>query len=148
MYNYLDKPLNKASASEKFFVWAIRGWLEAIQLNKCPRSFLKKGFEGQSGNNLFPIFNTFMSTLHAGAARDIRICSLPCRKITEDEALLLAAIAGLELGHKSPARAVFSDMLKPAAARRALTIARRLQHQLSTAGYKLNAPTTQPNRPY
>lgn len=147
MYRYLDQHLNDMNESVKFTVWCVRTWSYAVARRQCPRRQLLTASAEPRDEATFRTLDLFMGIFMAGARRRIEIRIPPCGRISEDEALLLAALASVESGDPGPARAVFADMLEPTAARHALLVAASLVEKLASTGHHLVATRNEGDAP-
>jgi len=137
MYRYLDQRLCDMNDAVKFAVWCVRTWSFAVARRQCPRRQLLTSAAEPRAESAYRTLDLFMGIFMAGARRRIEIRIPPCGRISEDEALLLAALSAIEGGDPAPARAVFADMLEPTAARHALLVAASLVDKLASAGHHL-----------
>lgn len=147
MYRYLDQHLSDMNDSVKFAVWCVRTWSYAVARRQCPRRQLLTAAAEPHDESTFRTLDLFMGIFMAGARRRIEIRIPPCGRISEDEALLLAALAGLESGDARAARAVFDDMLEPTASRHALLVAASLVEKLASSGHHLAATPNEDSGP-
>ncbi|MPT47939.1 MAG: hypothetical protein E2598_05900 [Sphingobium sp.] len=90
MYSLIDQPTQKLCRGSHFLLWAMRGWIHAMEKQKCPPAALGPGFSCAGLLPALPHFNQVMALLNRNSLENIAVAPMPCRHILEDEAILLA----------------------------------------------------------
>lgn len=124
---------------EQFLVWSVRAWVDGYKSGTGRAGLLREGFALAGAADGWLVVEELMSIVAANARRPLDMRCLACRALGEDEAPLLAAIAGLQQGDEAPATVVVADWLPPSAAQAALALLKRLAGELSQAGMRLPA---------
>jgi len=128
--------------AEQFVVWATRTWVAGLK-DGIARSFsLQRGFDLAGIPNGLHALDGLLGTIAIGAARSIDIRCVKCRRVSDDERAILAALAGCQAGASSSAKGVFECFLVSAAARVAATQADDLACELSQAKLLLRQPVS------
>ncbi len=128
------------SFSEQFLVWSVRAWVDGYKAGTGRAGLLREGFALAGAADGWLVVEELMSIVAAAARRPLDVRCLACRTLGEDEAPLLAAVAGLQQKDEAPAVATVADWLPPSAARAVLALLTRLASELFQAGLRLPAP--------
>lgn len=100
MYEYVDRPVAGLESGNRFLIWAMRHWVQAMHERHCPPCVIGPAFvKWKMVAGLAP-FQAMMATLNMHALRDINFAPAQCGLVSEDEAMLLAMIGGI--GGRSP----------------------------------------------
>lgn len=128
------------SFSEQFLVWSVRAWVDGYKAGTGRAGLLREGFALAGAADGWLLVEELMSIIASTAKRPLDMRCLACRTLGEDEAPLLAAIAGLQQEDEAPAVVTVGTWLPPSAARVALELLTRLARELRQAGMRLPAP--------
>ena len=132
------------SFSEQFLVWSVRAWVDGYKAGTGRAGLLREGFALAGATDGWLLVEELMSIIASTARRPLDVRCLACRTLGEDEAPLLAAIAGLQQDDEAPAVVTVGNWLPPSAARVALALLTRLASELRQAGMRL--PVSMPIR--
>lgn len=127
------------SFSEQFLVWSVRAWVDGYKAGTGRAGLLREGFRLAGAADGWLVVEELMSIVAATAGRPLDLRCLACRTLGEDEAPLLAAVAGLQKDDGAPAVGTVADWLPPSAARAVLALLIRLADELRQAGLHLPA---------
>ena len=81
--------------SEQFLVWTIRAWVDGYRAGTGRAGLLREGFALAGASDGWLLVEELMSIVAASAKRPLDVRCLACKTLGDDEAPLLAAIAGL-----------------------------------------------------
>lgn len=136
--------IDTLSFSEQFLVWTIRAWVDGYKAGTGRAGLLREGFALAGASDGWLLVEELMSIVAASAKRPLDVRCLACKTLGDDEAALLAAIAGLQCEAGAPAIATCEDWLPPSSARVAVKLLGRLARELHRAGMRLPAPVLTP----
>jgi hypothetical protein len=89
MYDFVDRPVGRASYGGRFLLWAMRGWIRSASNGECPPGALAPAFARHAALPALPHFHQLIVALNTSAQGKIVFAPLNHCCITEDEAILL-----------------------------------------------------------
>ena len=129
-----DPPVHDLPFAERLAIWAARVWVEAHCAGKTSCMRLDSLFQhAKLEDCIGPFYSLFMLLAH-GARRKLNIQCPCCRKLSDDERLLLVLITAHQQGQPEKADSVLRDWLQPAAVRQAAYPAQLVAHGFAEAG--------------
>lgn len=121
----------------QLLVWGMRHWVTALKTRQDFATLTGDGFDqfglGAAGQSLDELFQT----IAVSALRSIDIRCVKCRRVSEDEALLLDCLAAAQENRLPLAYAGILEILPPAAARHAMPCVISLAKIFAHAGLTL-----------
>ncbi|PZQ22978.1 MAG: hypothetical protein DI569_05990 [Sphingopyxis macrogoltabida] len=108
MYAFIDQPVEQLHNSGRFLLWAMRGWADAARRGICPPRALHRAFRGMNAHHVLPDFHVAMALVTGDALRPVALSHMGCRRIGEDEAILLGLWQGVGRGCFPDARATLA----------------------------------------
>lgn len=151
MLQYLDQPLANLGGPERLAVLGLRVWARALRDGNCPMAALAGLFGLAGAGHALGPAHTFFSWMAAHAEHQLMLGCPCCGRVSEDEALLLAAMFADE---PAAGLAAARALALPEAAVGAAGLARALGRQLAPlparavpdpyAGRQRGAPRSQP----
>lgn len=129
-----DSQVHKLPFAERLAIWAARVWVQAHCAGKTSCIRLDSLFQhAKLEDCIGPFYSLFMLMAH-GARRKLNIQCPCCRKLSNDERLLLVLITAHQQGNPEVAEGVLKDWLQPAAVRQAAYPAQLVAHGFLEAG--------------
>ncbi|WP_157220191.1 hypothetical protein [Flavisphingomonas formosensis] len=104
MYAYVDRPIDTLCNGSRFLLWAMRGWTNAIENRTCPPVALAPGFSSMGLMLMIQDFHLAMALINKDGLARMVLAPMPHRRITEDEAVLLALWCELTLDRRARVR--------------------------------------------
>lgn len=98
MYHYLDRTTASLDLGGRFIVWAVRGWVQAVNRRQCPCNALADGFARWNAAEALQSFSMAMAILNCEAGEPLYFRAPGHSRVSDDEALLL------ELFEQAPRR--------------------------------------------
>ncbi len=92
-YDFIDHPLSALERPDADFVTSMRIWAKGAMANRCPLRLVAPRFVLTGNAQALVPFHSFMMTLGQCAARAIGLSAAEDGRVTEDEALILTALA-------------------------------------------------------
>lgn len=89
MYDLIDQPTGMLSQTDRFLLWAMRGWQDARRRGISPPVALSRAFASLGIRPVLEHFHVAMTLLMAGDHFDDGIAALNAPHITDAEAVLL-----------------------------------------------------------
>lgn len=89
MYQFVDRPVVALGRGGKFLLWAMRGWMQAMQAQRCPPGMLAPAFARHGALAALPHLHQLMTELNRAARQDVSLRTLRACTIGDDEAVLL-----------------------------------------------------------
>lgn len=109
MYAFVDRPVESLCNGARFLLWAMRGWVSAAERGQCPPRALQRGFAAVGALDALPDFHVGMALLAGDAVETLLLAPMPCRQVSEDEAILLGLWRDFSLeGADTSARATLA----------------------------------------
>jgi hypothetical protein len=108
MYAFVDRPVESLSNSGRFLLWAMRGWVGTAERSQCPTQKLYRGFAAVNAAAALPDFHVAMALLGSDAVETLMLAPMPCRQVSEDEAILLGLWRDFSLGDAANAHATLA----------------------------------------
>ena len=118
----------------QFIIWAVRTWVTAFKQQRGLDRETVDGFARFNLQQSAMALDEVMSIVAVSAERMIDIRCVKCRMVSEDEAILVNAVAAVQAGAQFLAHAGLRQWLPPAAARNALPGLVALGELLAVAG--------------
>ncbi|MEM7217443.1 MAG: hypothetical protein AAF515_03695 [Pseudomonadota bacterium] len=126
------------SAGAQVTLWGIREWVDCAHNRRDVAAGLRVNFQQLRHPRLaIDLLDEWMSTLSAGAVRNVRICRHTCSCVNVDEQLLLEALQGLERGEITTAPSVLRPLLRGGLARAFCRSALLYVEELNASGATL-----------
>lgn len=138
MYEFIDRHPSALGNSGRFLLWAMRGWVGAAACGRCPPLSLYRGFTKLGAVAALTEFHLSMTLLYRDT-QQLTLAPMRCRRIAEDEALLLALWHGVAREGSDLVAGTLKCMVKR---ENVLPIARAMTTcctQLALAGFDLTA---------
>lgn len=92
MYDFVDRPVTSLNRGGRMLVWAMRHWVRAVQLGRCPCGDIRPAFDGKALGAAFPHFHVMMAVLNHHAVEKMRFGPVDCERVSEHEALVMAMV--------------------------------------------------------
>lgn len=89
MYDFVDRPVARASYGGRFLLWSMRAWIGAAMRGTCPPGALAPAFARHAALPALPHLHQLLASLNADARHEISFAPLGHCRIVEDEAVLL-----------------------------------------------------------
>lgn len=126
MYAFVDRPVESLCHGGRFLLWALRGWVHAVDRGACPPRVLGPGFAAAGALMALQDFHIAMALFRRDALVEPSFAPLGEPLICEDEAVVLSMWHDLALGRfdqisATLAHLVDEDAISPI--QRAMTIA-------------------------
>lgn len=122
---------------ERLIVWACRYWLACRRARRDPMPLLRDVFGDNGARDAALSVDAVLRILGAAADRAVELRCTACPRLSADEMCLLAAVAALQQGAQTTARALLEGWLVPRLAEMALVPLRGLALLLAQAGLAL-----------
>lgn len=138
MYALVDRPVESLSNGGRFLLWAMRGWTQALEGGTCPPVALARGFACFHALPALADFHIAMALLNSDGRRRISLAPMNCRRIIEDEAVLIAMWRDLSLAEFDRVKGTLGLLANEASVSpvfRAMTMA---SAKLMAAGFDLS----------
>lgn len=90
MYDFIDRDIAQLDRGAQFLLWSMRTWVQAIEARQCPGPKLAPGFARWKILSALPHFHGVMGHLSRDALHTMAFAPHCCRRVSEDEALLLS----------------------------------------------------------
>lgn len=113
MYAFIDRPVDSLDNSGRFLLWAMRGWTRVAGDGRCPPQALRRGFAATHAQHALPDFHVAMAMLTGEALAMMTMAPMPCRRIGEDEAILLGLWQRVAQGDEAGANATLALLVAP-----------------------------------
>lgn len=111
MYDFVDRRVDALGQGSRFILWAMRAWVMSIGQGRCPPVALAPAFARMGLLAALPDLHMAMAVLNRDALDTLEFAPLPCPRIGEDEALLLALWRDLAAGQRAAAKATLGLMI-------------------------------------
>lgn len=108
MYAFVDRPVESLCNGGRFLLWAMRGWVSAVERRRCPPQCLHRGFVAVDAVSALPDFHVAMALLGSDAVETLMLAPMACLQISEDEAILLGLWRDISLEDAANARATLA----------------------------------------
>ena len=145
MYAFIDRPVESLDNNGRFLLWARRGWTHAAARGVCAPQALHRGFAEMHALVALPDFHVAMALLDGDAVQPIAMAPMGCRRIGENEAILLGLWRGMALGRRDAVRSTLALIV----ARDAVAPIAHAMHAasagLADAGFDLSSLTHSPS---
>jgi hypothetical protein len=89
VYHYLDRTTASLDLGGRFIVWAVRGWVQAVNRRQCPCHALADGFARWNAGEALQSFSMAMAILNCEAGEPLYFRAPGHSRVSDDEALLL-----------------------------------------------------------
>lgn len=116
MYQFVDRPLASLDDGGRFMVWAMRGWVAAIAVNRCPGTVIATPFARLNMLSGLQPFLRSMALLNRHGLDRMKFCSTRCPHVSEHEAVLLSVACLMAAGRGADAHASVSLLVEEEAA--------------------------------
>lgn len=93
MYAFVDRPIGRLDAGGRFLIWSMRFWVRAMMRSSCPRAEIGDAFVERDMEDAVAHFDMLMHILNRHARDNMGFGPIPCRRVHEGEALVLALLA-------------------------------------------------------
>jgi hypothetical protein len=95
MYEFVDRHPDTLDRTSRFLLWAMRKWVHARTIQTCPCMAVYRGFGDARAAAAVSDFHIAMILLNGDALEPLTLAPMGCRRICEDEAVLLALWRGI-----------------------------------------------------
>jgi hypothetical protein len=143
MYDFVDRPIGKLDGGGRFLVWSMRFWVRAVAKGLSPASEIGGAFGQRDISEALPHFNLAMAILHRHSRHDLGFGLVPCRRVHEAEALLLAILASASIEPATRTRQTLALMVEPEWVGSLMTALSALATRLGSVGLLPRAPGPQ-----
>ncbi|MCX7864658.1 MAG: hypothetical protein N2423_06470 [Novosphingobium sp.] len=92
MYDFVDRPVIGLDPASRFLVWSMRSWVATIGNAACPASVIAPAFARWRAIEGLQPFHRMMLLIRRDALEPFRFCTPGCRRVCEDEAILLSLV--------------------------------------------------------
>lgn len=89
MYHFVDRPLAQAPEGCRMLAWSMRKWVAAAAQRECPAQALASPFAQLNLLSGLQPFLRVMALLNRHGLDKLRFCNPRCKKVGEDEAVIL-----------------------------------------------------------
>ncbi|MFY7761804.1 hypothetical protein [Aquidulcibacter sp.] len=110
-YDYLDKPLSALTENEAHLVVTMRIWARGAMARTCPLRLIAPRFLLTGQGHLMVPFHNFMMALGHSSARAIGLSVHEDGCVTDDEALVLAALGNVIYADAAGARCALAPIV-------------------------------------
>ncbi|PKP99921.1 MAG: hypothetical protein CVT74_06090 [Alphaproteobacteria bacterium HGW-Alphaproteobacteria-13] len=138
MYAFIDRPVASLRNSARFLLWAARGWADAARRGRCPPHALHRGFAAVQAQDMLSDFHIAMALMMRDARVPVAFAPLPCPRIAESEAILLALWHDLSRGDAARAHATLALLVERDAVAPAVTAMSAALAALAAAGFDIS----------
>jgi len=145
MYDFVDRPVASLNRGGRMLVWAMRHWVRAVQVGRCPCGDIRPAFEGRTLGAAFPHFHVMMAVLNRHAVEKMRFGPVDCERVGEHEALVLAMVCAARGPDLSQAERTASLILERAQVTHLLVPMAALAHALADANRLPAGPIFDPD---
>jgi hypothetical protein len=90
MYDFIDRDTAQLDRGAQFLLWSMRTWVQAVEARNCPGPRLAPGFARSHVLSALAHFHGVMGHLSRDALQTMAFAPHCCRRVSEDEALLLS----------------------------------------------------------
>lgn len=104
MYQFVDRPLETLDPGCRFVTWSMRAWVSTLTQKACPARHLAQPFARWRMIGGLQPFHRLMLVLNRDALDFLHFHPLPCPRVSEHEALVLAILTALARGDATQAR--------------------------------------------
>ena len=101
------------SQAEVLILWSMRVWARGARTDTCIAPLLMEAYASVQATAAVEPFDLMMQALYHSAISPLQIRCAPCRKLTADEAAVLAALALHQAGLDDQARDRICPLLRP-----------------------------------
>jgi hypothetical protein len=113
LYAFLDCRLETLSPAARLVAQAARDWMEAARANICPARMMAPRVILAGRGALVAPLHTFLLALAQGMSRPDVLTGSGGEAISEDEALLLVALASARMGDPARVRLALAALVRP-----------------------------------
>ncbi|WP_260580917.1 hypothetical protein [Sphingopyxis sp. PET50] len=113
MYAFVDRPVDSLCNGGRFLLWAMRGWVGAAMRGACPPQALHRGFGAVHARAALPDFHVAMALLASDGRDCLALSPMACRRVGEDEAVLLGLWRDAAGGAGDALRATLALLVEP-----------------------------------
>jgi len=132
-----ERSFDQLPFAGQLLIWGMRHWVTALKTHQDFAAMTGDGFDqfglGAAGQSLDELFRI----IAVSASRQLDVRCVKCRRVSEDEALLLDCLAAAQEDRFPLAYAGILDILPPAAARHAMPTLISLAKIFAHAGLTL-----------
>lgn len=96
MYAFVDRPVLSLDHGGRFLVWSVRQWVKAMAEGRCAAAAVGPAFAKWQVMGALAPFHRMLALLNMHGLHNFAVAPAECRHVTEDEAIFLALIHGLE----------------------------------------------------
>jgi hypothetical protein len=143
VYAFVDRPVTSLDRGGRFLVWSLRSWAAVAARQQCPGAALAPAFAKWRMIAGLQPFVRLMIGLQRDALKPMRFCALPCQRIAEDEALVLALFVAASEGRRGVVRDTLALLIDESAIGDALDAVLALSTALDGAAIAPGLPQGQ-----
>lgn len=96
MYDFIDRDIASLDRGAQFLLWSMRTWVQAAEARSCLGPKLAPSFARWQVLGALPHFHGVMGHLARDALTTMAFAPHCCRRVCEDEAMLLALFRSAE----------------------------------------------------
>lgn len=143
MYEFVDQHPDTLDRSSRFLLWAMRKWVHARASGTCPCMALYRGFADAGASAAVSDFHIAMILLNGEPLEQLTLAPMGCRRICEDEAVLLALWRGIGREDSALVGGTLQRLVKPEVVRPVARAMAACGTQLVLAGFDVSQVCTQ-----
>ena len=144
MYDFVDRPVTSLDHGGRFLIWSMRSWVRTVHAGHCPCTAIGPAFSKWGMVVGLPHFNMLMTILNKEALNNVNFGPLGCRRVREDEAIIINLIRGLYVGRHDQVRETIQLLVDADATANMMTAVTALGHAMVNAGLFPEAPAYRP----
>jgi hypothetical protein len=134
MYEFVDRPVLSLNRSGRLLVWAMRHWVKAASMGRCPCGDVAPAFQKHGLMPSFPHFHVMMAVFNREAVERLRFGSVECERVSEHEALILSFVRTVRGATAAQMRETLNMVVAPHAVGTLLIALSALAHDMAEAG--------------
>lgn len=115
MYDFIDRPFISLNRGGRMVVSAMRHWVRAASIGRCPCGDVASIFQERDLMVGFPHFHMMMAVLNREALDQLRFAAVDCERISEHEALILSLIRIAHQGDTERAYSIAGQVVEKTA---------------------------------
>jgi hypothetical protein len=131
--DFEGRPLGELSSGAQFALWALRTRVECLKTGEAPHRRLGHGFDLAGLQPALRAFEQLFEWLTRSAHRNIYLGCPKCRRASEDESLLLGALAAFQAGDTASGEILLGSFMPRTACLNAAQAALQLARAMAAA---------------
>jgi hypothetical protein len=137
--DFEGRPLAELSSGAQFALWALRTRVHCMKTGDAPNQRLGHGFELAGLQPSLRSFEQLFEWLTRSAHRNIYLGCPKCRRVSEDESLLLGALAAFQEGDSASGEILLGSFMPRTACLNAAQAALQLARAMAAADLPIAA---------